>query len=64
VVNTIIGGSAGGIVVLFYNKFVLKKKWSYLMSINGALTGKMLCNIACLVKVTTHKLLTKTLKMI
>jgi ammonia channel protein AmtB len=40
VINTIIGGSAGGIVVLFFNKFVLGQKWSYLMTLNGALTGK------------------------
>jgi len=39
VVNTIIGGSAGGLTVLFYNKFILGQKWSYLMSLNGALTG-------------------------
>ncbi len=39
VVNTIIGGSAGGLTVLFYNKWILGQKWSYLMSLNGALTG-------------------------
>ena len=39
IINSIIGGSTGGIVVLFFNKYVLKQKWSYLMSLNGALTG-------------------------
>jgi hypothetical protein len=39
VVNTIIGGSSGGMIVLFYNKLILGQKWSYLMSLNGALTG-------------------------
>jgi hypothetical protein len=27
-------------MVLFFNKFVLGQKWSYFMSLNGALTGK------------------------
>ena len=44
VINTIIGGSAGGIVVLFFNKFVLGQKWSYLMTLNGALTGNFKVN--------------------
>ena len=39
IINSIIGGSTGGMVVLFYNKYILKQKWSYLMSLNGALAG-------------------------
>jgi ammonia channel protein AmtB len=40
IINSIIGGSTGGIVVLFFNKYILRQKWSYLMSLNGALAGK------------------------
>ena len=39
IVNTIIGGCAGGLGVLLINRFILGQKWSYLMSLNGALTG-------------------------
>ena len=39
IINSIIGGSTGGMCVLFFNKYILKQKWSYLMSLNGALTG-------------------------
>merc|ERR1712156_1402762 len=39
IVNTIIGGCSGGLGVLLINRFVLGQKWSYLMSLNGALTG-------------------------
>ena len=40
VVNTILGGCSGGLTVLFTNKFLLGAKWSYLMTLNGTLTGK------------------------
>ena len=39
VVNTILGGCSGGLTVLFANKFLLGAKWSYLMTLNGTLTG-------------------------
>ena len=40
IVNTILGGSTGGLVVLFIHKFILSKSyWSFLMCLNGALTG-------------------------
>ena len=39
IVNTIIGGCGGGLTVLFFNKFCLGKAWSYLLTLNGALTG-------------------------
>ena len=39
VVNTILGACGAGLTVLFLNKFVLKGKWSYLMTLNGALAG-------------------------
>ena len=39
IVNTIIGGCGGGLTVLFTNKFVFGNKWSYLMTLNGALAG-------------------------
>ena len=39
IVNTILGASAGGLTVLFSNKFLLGQSWSFLMCLNGALTG-------------------------
>ena len=39
IVNTIIGGCSSGLGVLLINRFILGRKWSYLMSLNGALTG-------------------------
>jgi len=39
IVNTIIGGCGGGLVVLFTNKMQKDGKWSYLLTLNGALTG-------------------------
>lgn len=40
IVNTIIGGCGGGLTVLFTNRFFLGgQKWSYLLTLNGALTG-------------------------
>ena len=38
-VNTILGGCGGGLTVLFMNKFLFGTKWSYLLTLNGALTG-------------------------
>ena len=40
IVNTILGASTGGIAVLFINKFLFKQPWSFLMTLNGALTGE------------------------
>ena len=39
IVNTILGAAAGGLIVLFTNKFILKKLWSFTQSLNGALAG-------------------------
>ena len=45
IVNTIIGGCSGGLVVLFLFRFVLKgslgndARWSFLLTLNGALSG-------------------------
>ncbi len=39
VINTILGGSSGGLAVLFFNKYALRQKWSYLLTLNGGLTG-------------------------
>jgi len=38
IVNTIIGGCGGGLVALFIQRFTTGK-WSYLVTLNGALTG-------------------------
>ena len=37
--SLILGGSAGGIVALILS-YIEQKKWSYLVTLNGALTGK------------------------
>ena len=39
IVNTILGAASGGLAVLFINKFMFNKPWSFLMCLNGALTG-------------------------
>ena len=47
VVNTIIGGCGGGLTVLFSYKYIFighwendgKGKWSFLLTLNGVLTG-------------------------
>ena len=39
IVNTIIGGCGGGISCLFLFWFYKEKKWSFLTTLNGALTG-------------------------
>ena len=52
IVNTIIGGCGGGISCLFLFWFYKEKKWSFLTTLNGALTGnntqfsKNICNNA------------------
>ena len=38
IVNTILGGCAGGLVVLFFNR-LQGSHWSFLMTLNGALAG-------------------------
>ena len=43
-VNTILGGCGGGLTVLGLFKFVGEHKWSYLATLNGALTG-MVCKL-------------------
>jgi len=49
IVNTILGASTGGISVLFIFHFVFKQPWSFLMTLNGALTGMVAmcggCNV-------------------
>ena len=42
VVNTILGGSSGGLGVLFVYKLMPNKRWSYLMSLNGTLAGMVI----------------------
>ena len=43
IVNTIIGGAAGGITVLFFHKFKtgfnLRGKWNFSLTLNGTLIG-------------------------
>ena len=39
IVNTIIGGCGGGISCIFLFWFYKEKKWSFLTTLNGALTG-------------------------
>ena len=49
IINTIMGGCSGGLTVLFFYKFALGKKWSYLLTLNGTLTGMVAecggCNV-------------------
>ena len=40
VINTVLGGCSGGLLVLFYVKYRIGK-WSYLQTLNGTLTGKI-----------------------
>jgi ammonia channel protein AmtB len=44
IVNTIIGGCGGGLTVLFL-VWAFIKKWSYLLTLNGALAGNSLINM-------------------
>jgi len=49
IVNTVLGGSTGGLTTLFTNKYLLKQPWSFLLTLNGALTGMVAmcggCNV-------------------
>ena len=47
IVNTIIGGCGGGLGVLFINKIFINKLWSYLLTLNGALTGMVSMCAGC-----------------
>ena len=47
IVNTIIGGCGGGLSVLFVNKIFFNKKWSYLLTLNGALAGMVAMCAGC-----------------
>ena len=47
IVNTILGASTGGLAVLFINKFLFKKPWSFLNTLNGALTGMVSLCAGC-----------------
>eukprot|EP00092_Neocalanus_flemingeri_P006301 GFUD01006778.1.p1 GENE.GFUD01006778.1~~GFUD01006778.1.p1 ORF type:complete len:571 (-),score=137.61 GFUD01006778.1:85-1797(-) len=47
IVNTLLGASTGGLAVLFINKFMFKRPWSFLMSLNGALTGMVALCAGC-----------------
>jgi hypothetical protein len=59
VINTVIGGSTCGIVVLFFYKFVLRQKWSYLVSLNGALTGELPCFLIDQRRLLTNRILSQ-----
>ena len=45
--NTIVGGCGGGLCVLFINKIYFNKKWSYLLTLNGTLTGMVAMCAGC-----------------
>jgi len=49
IVNTILGASTGGMSVLFMGKFIWgdAKKWSFLMTLNGALCGMVSMCAGC-----------------
>ena len=47
IVNTILGASTGGLVVLFINKFLFSQPWSFLMTLNGALAGMVALCAGC-----------------
>jgi len=47
IVNTILGASTGGLAVLFINKFLFSKPWSFLNTLNGALTGMVSMCAGC-----------------
>jgi len=39
IVNTVLGACSGGLTVLFFNRLILNQTWSFLFTLNGALTG-------------------------
>ncbi len=39
IVNTVLGACGAGLTTLFLIKFLFGSKWSYLMTLNGSLTG-------------------------
>jgi len=47
IVNTILCACCGGLTVLFFNKMILKQPWSFLMTLNGALTGMVAACAGC-----------------
>ena len=47
IVNTILGASTGGLVVLFINKFLFSQPWSFLLTLNGALAGMVALCAGC-----------------
>jgi len=47
IVNTILGASTGGLAVLFINKFLFAKPWSFLNTLNGALAGMVALCAGC-----------------
>ena len=48
IVNTIIGGCGGGLSVLFICKFTsIARKWSFLLTLNGVLTGMVSMCAGC-----------------
>ena len=47
IVNTLIGGCGGGLTALFINKLFFTKKWSYLVTLNGTLTGMVSTCAGC-----------------
>ena len=45
--NTILGGSGAGITVLVINRTLIGSTWSYLMTLNGALSGMVIMCAGC-----------------
>jgi len=47
IVNTVLGACSGGLSVLFFNRFIMKNPWSFLMTLNGALAGMVAMCAGC-----------------
>jgi len=47
IVNTILGASTGGLMVLFINKFMFKQIWSFTLTLNGSLAGMVALCAGC-----------------